>query len=125
MLFMMTYAEQFSIFVPKFRALVAQEMAGMGMSQKEISKRLMVTQAAISQYMRNVRGKGSLDMIEWREEASKFAKAASARRMDKEELSSRFLMAFVRLFPSGTPQWLPLAIKEGLSRQGFLQSGKE
>ncbi len=122
---MITYAEQFSNFVPKFRALVAQEMAGMGMSQREISKRLMVTQAAISQYLRNIRGKGSLDMVEWQDEASKLARALAARKMDEEELSSRFLLAFVRLFPSGLPSWLPVAIREELERRGYLQTGKE
>ena len=125
MLIMITYAEQFSNFVPKFRALVAQEMAGMGMSQREISKRLMVTQAAISQYLRNIRGKGSLDMVEWQDEASKLARALAARKMDEEELSSRFLLAFVRLFPSGLPSWLPVAIREELERRGYLQTGKE
>jgi len=43
--------------LPSLRALVAEELMNeYKLSQKEIAKRLFVTQPAISQYLRNLRG---------------------------------------------------------------------
>jgi predicted transcriptional regulator len=43
--------------LPSLRALIAEElMNGYRLNQKEIAKRLFVTQPAISQYLRNLRG---------------------------------------------------------------------
>lgn len=45
--------------LPSLRALVAEELMNeYKLSQKEIAKRLFVTQPAVSQYLRNLRGNG-------------------------------------------------------------------
>lgn len=56
--------------LPSLRALVAEELMNeYKLSQKEIAKRLFVTQPAVSQYLRNLRGNdrkllnGSLQQI--------------------------------------------------------------
>lgn len=43
--------------VPSIRALIARELAGKGLSQKAIAKRLGVTQPAVSLYLRGARGR--------------------------------------------------------------------
>lgn len=42
--------------LPQIRAELAREMLRMGLSQVEISKKLGVTQSAVSQYLKNKRG---------------------------------------------------------------------
>ena len=44
--------------IPTIRAELAKELVKMGMSQKEISARLGITQSAVSQYIKDKRGKG-------------------------------------------------------------------
>jgi uncharacterized protein len=44
--------------IPTIRAELAKELVKMGMSQKEISMRLGITQSAVSQYIKDKRGKG-------------------------------------------------------------------
>ena len=44
--------------IPTIRAELAKELVKMGMSQKEISTRLGITQSAVSQYIKDKRGKG-------------------------------------------------------------------
>ncbi len=49
-------------FLPLLRALVAKELVEKyGMTQQEAAKLLNVTQGAVSQYLRGVRGKGRID----------------------------------------------------------------
>ncbi len=44
--------------IPTIRAELAKELVKMGMSQKDISTRLGITQSAVSQYIKDKRGKG-------------------------------------------------------------------
>lgn len=44
--------------LPTIRAELAKELKTLGLTQKEISERLGITQAAVSQYMKEKRGKG-------------------------------------------------------------------
>lgn len=44
--------------IPTIRAELAKELVKMGMSQKDISERLGITQSAVSQYVKDKRGKG-------------------------------------------------------------------
>ena len=44
--------------LPTIRAELTKELVKMGMSQKEISERLGITQSAVSQYIKDKRGKG-------------------------------------------------------------------
>jgi predicted transcriptional regulator len=44
--------------IPTIRAELAKELVKMGMSQKDISERLGITQSAVSQYIKDKRGKG-------------------------------------------------------------------
>ncbi len=44
--------------IPTIRAELAKELVKMGMSQKEIAERLGITQSAVSQYIKDKRGKG-------------------------------------------------------------------
>ena len=44
--------------IPTIRAELAKELIKLGLSQKEVSERLGITQSAVSQYMKDKRGKG-------------------------------------------------------------------
>jgi predicted transcriptional regulator len=44
--------------IPTIRAELAKEMIKLGLSQKEVSERLGITQSAVSQYVKDKRGKG-------------------------------------------------------------------
>jgi uncharacterized protein len=44
--------------IPTIRAELAKELVRLGMSQKDISARLGITQSAVSQYIKDKRGKG-------------------------------------------------------------------
>jgi predicted transcriptional regulator len=44
--------------IPTIRAELAKEMIRLGMSQKAVSERLGITQSAVSQYVKDKRGKG-------------------------------------------------------------------
>jgi len=44
--------------IPTIRAELAKELVKMGMSQKDIAGRLGITQSAVSQYIKDKRGKG-------------------------------------------------------------------
>jgi predicted transcriptional regulator len=44
--------------IPTIRAELAKEMIKLGMSQKAVSEKLGITQSAVSQYMKDKRGKG-------------------------------------------------------------------
>ncbi len=44
--------------VPTIRAELAKEMIKLGLSQKDVSEKLGITQSAVSQYMKDKRGKG-------------------------------------------------------------------
>lgn len=42
--------------LPAIRSALAKELAGLGLSQKEISEKLGISEAAVSQYMKGKRG---------------------------------------------------------------------
>ncbi len=44
--------------IPTIRAELSKELVKMGMSQKDVSERLGITQSAVSQYIKDKRGKG-------------------------------------------------------------------
>ncbi|MDI6898011.1 transcriptional regulator [Methanocella conradii] len=44
--------------IPAIRAELAKELVKLGLSQKEVSERLGITQSAVSQYVKEKRGKG-------------------------------------------------------------------
>ncbi len=44
--------------IPTIRAELAKEMIKLGLSQKEVSEKLGITQSAVSQYVKDKRGKG-------------------------------------------------------------------
>jgi predicted transcriptional regulator len=44
--------------IPTIRAELAKELVKMGMSQKDVAVRLGITQSAVSQYIKDKRGKG-------------------------------------------------------------------
>ena len=46
-------------FLPVLRAAMAKELASMGMSQKEVADVLGISQPAVSQYLRDIRGAGN------------------------------------------------------------------
>jgi hypothetical protein len=50
--------------LPSIRSELAKELVNWGLSQKEIAKRLGITQPAVSQYVREKRGRG----IEFKED---------------------------------------------------------
>jgi predicted transcriptional regulator len=60
--------------LPTIRAELAKELKELGLTQKEISERLGVTQAAISQYMKEKRGQGIPANKDVRKAIKKFAK---------------------------------------------------
>ncbi len=54
---MKLFCEVIAEMIPALRALIAEElMSEYKLSQKEIARRLFVTQPAVSQYLRNLRG---------------------------------------------------------------------
>ncbi|BAI60477.1 putative HTH-type transcriptional regulator [Methanocella paludicola SANAE] len=44
--------------IPTIRAELSKELIKLGLSQKEVSERLGITQSAVSQYVKDKRGKG-------------------------------------------------------------------
>ena len=44
--------------IPTIRAELAKELIKLGLSQKEVSEKLGITQSAVSQYVKDKRGKG-------------------------------------------------------------------
>lgn len=46
-------------FLPVLRAVMAKELAACGLSQKEIAESLGISQPAVSQYLRDLRGSGN------------------------------------------------------------------
>ncbi|MDF2956699.1 MAG: putative transcriptional regulator [Candidatus Alkanophagales archaeon MCA70_species_1] len=70
--------------LPKIRAELAKSLLELGISQKEISKKLGVTQAAVSQYARGKRGR----YMELGEDVSNDIKEL-AKCIAKNDLSER------------------------------------
>jgi len=60
--------------IPTIRAEVAKEMIDLGLSQKEVSEKLGITQSAVSQYMKDKRGRGIPVNKEVRKAIKKLAK---------------------------------------------------
>ncbi len=61
------YCEVFARYaLPAIRALLAIELSERGFTQEMIAEKLDLTQAAVSQYLRNVRGRGAIDISDER-----------------------------------------------------------
>ena len=59
------------------RSELAKELVKLGLSQKEVSERLGITQAAVSQYVKEKRGKDRKFKVDVKEEIREFAKEAA------------------------------------------------
>ncbi len=63
--------------LPCIRSELAKELVKLGLSQKEVSKRLGITPAAVSQYVREKRGKDTKFKADVKEYIREFAKDAA------------------------------------------------
>jgi predicted transcriptional regulator len=63
--------------LPSIRSELAKELVKLGLSQKEVSERLGITQAAVSQYLKEKRGKDRKFKVDVKEEIREFAKDAA------------------------------------------------
>jgi uncharacterized protein len=72
--------------IPTIRAELAKELVKMGMSQKEISQRLGITQSAVSQYIKDKRGKGITINKEVRKGIKLLAKQVSSQPDPKDSI---------------------------------------
>lgn len=88
---MKLFCEVVADLLPSLRALVAEElMHEYKLSQKEIARRLFVTQPAISQYLRKLRGadRNTLDMAS--QEIKALCNQIYSSEVAEEELLKRF-----------------------------------
>ncbi|NYT00165.1 MAG: helix-turn-helix domain-containing protein [Methanocellales archaeon] len=60
--------------LPIIRSELAKELVKLGLSQKEVSKRLGITQAAVSQYLNDKRGRDIKFKVDVKEEIKEIAK---------------------------------------------------
>ena len=60
--------------LPSIRSELAKELVKLGLSQKEVSERLGITPAAVSQYVNEKRGKDMKFKVDVKEEIREFAK---------------------------------------------------
>jgi hypothetical protein len=72
--------------IPTIRAELAKELVKMGMSQKHVSERLGITQSAVSQYIKDKRGKGIPVNKEVRKGIKELAKQVMAESSPKESI---------------------------------------
>jgi predicted transcriptional regulator len=72
--------------IPTIRAELAKELVKMGMSQKEISERLGITQSAVSQYIKNKRGKSIPINKEVRKGIKSLAKQIMAEKSPRDTI---------------------------------------
>jgi len=72
--------------IPTIRAELAKELVKMGMSQKDISERLGITQSAVSQYIKDKRGKGIPVNKEVRKGIKLLAKQVMAEKSPKDTI---------------------------------------
>ena len=72
--------------IPTIRAELAKELVKMGMSQKDIAGRLGITQSAVSQYIKDKRGKGIPINKEVRKGIKVLAKQVMAEPEPKETI---------------------------------------
>jgi predicted transcriptional regulator len=72
--------------IPTIRAELAKELVKMGMSQKEISQRLGITQSAVSQYIKDKRGKCIPINKEVRKGIKLFAKQVMTEKNPKDTI---------------------------------------
>ena len=70
--------------IPTIRAELAKEMIKLGLSQKEVSERLGITQSAVSQYVKDKRGKGIPVNKEVRKAIKSLAKEITAGNTTQE-----------------------------------------
>ena len=70
--------------IPTIRAELAKELVKMGMPQKEVSERLGITQSAVSQYIKDKRGKGIPVNREVRKGIKSLAKQMMSEKSPKD-----------------------------------------
>jgi len=75
-------------FVPAFRALIAKELVEKhGLSQVEAAKKLGITQAAISQYIHQKRGRKTMLKLRKIPEVNQLVSTIASRLASSEEAS--------------------------------------
>jgi len=77
--------------LPCLRALVAKKLIEGGFSQKQVADRLGLSQPAISQYKRDLRGRGTgvfVDYPQLLEDANAIAKRVAAGELSMEKATS-------------------------------------
>ena len=73
--------------IPSVRAEVARELMTRSMNQTEVSRLLGVSQAAVSQYVRNLRGKSRrIDYPTLRKEAKLLSEKILNNKMTREDI---------------------------------------
>jgi len=88
---MKTSVELMAEIMPSVRAAVAREMTARDMSQAEIAALLGVTQAAVSQYLRNIRGHGAgINDALLRAEARKLTERIVSGKAHRDDLEQEF-----------------------------------
>ena len=103
----MLHMELMARYVPIIRALLSHELASRGMGQQEIAKRLHITQAAVSQYLRGIRAPEALEVSgKPKEMASKLASILEKEDMEESELAGWYLKIYASFSPEAEPSWL-------------------
>lgn len=73
---MKLYCEIVAEYMPAVRALLAKEFLNKGLTQTEVAKKLEVTQSAVSQYARQIRGAKTKMLAENQEFINQLTKVA-------------------------------------------------
>jgi len=69
--------------LPAVRSILAKELKGSGMKQEEIAEALGLTQASVSHYLKQARGK-NVKMLESNKRLAKYLKETAQRIKDKK-----------------------------------------
>ncbi len=72
--------------IPTIRAELAKELVRLGMSQKDIAERLGITQSAVSQYIKDKRGRGIPVNKEVRKGIKMLAKQVMSEKEPKDTI---------------------------------------
>ncbi|MBI4019632.1 MAG: transcriptional regulator [Candidatus Aenigmarchaeota archaeon] len=76
---------------PSLRAMIAKDLiADYGMSQGEAASLIGITQPAVSQYMRSLRGRGILQEEPVRQAIKEISRALHAKVIGKDDLPAKF-----------------------------------
>jgi len=76
---------------PSLRAMIAKDLVSdYGMSQGEAASLIGITQPAVSQYMRSLRGKGALQEEPVRQAIKEISRGLHAKTIGKDDLPAKF-----------------------------------